>query len=174
VEVIGQFLAYYLQYPVGQRVTAFPPGFKMISGNSNRRAFNGPVPDPPKSLWTSSDLTQEALMEKAIGYNCLNYQVVPAEPSLYRHSLPKKNFIDSCIDGLRLEIAFPSCSNGQNFDPNDPMGHVAYSSLVLDGTCPEEYPIRLPTIFLEVIMATQDFIGKNGQFMLSNGDTTGK
>jgi hypothetical protein len=146
----------------------------MISGSATRRTFSGPVPDMPKSLWGPSELTQESLMEKSIGYNCLNYQKVPAEPSLYRHSLPEKGFVDSCVNGLRLEIAFPSCSNGQNFNPNDPMAHVAYSSLVLDGTCPEDFPIRFPTIFLEVIMATQEFIGKNGQFMLSNGDTTGK
>lgn len=172
VPQVGGILAYYLLF--GQNVKAFPAGFQMLSGDSNRRAFTLPTPDPPKSMWTDADLTQSALAQKALGFNCLNYGAA-AEPSLGRHQMPDRGFLDSqCVDGLRLEVAFPSCWNGKDLDTSDHKSHVAYSSLIFDGTCPDEFPTRVPTLFFETIFWTPKYKGMAGDFVLSNGDGSGK
>ena len=172
VPQIGGLLAYYLL--LGKNIKAFPAGFQMLAGDTSRRNFTLPSPDPPKSLWTQRDLTQSALAQKSLGFNCLNY-AKSAEPSLYRHSLPGKGFIDStCKDGLRLELAFPSCWNGQDLDTADHKSHVAYSSLIFDGSCPTGYKVRVPTLFFETIFWTPKYKGVNGEFLLSNDDQTGK
>lgn len=96
----------------------------MISGDTDRRNFTCAVPEPPKSLWSGFELTQPALQQKALGFNCLNYGGTP-EPSLGRHYLPDKSFIDAnCPDGLRLELMFPSCWNGKDTDSPDHRSHV--------------------------------------------------
>lgn len=187
---------YYLLYTDGsatQTVTAFPRGFQMISGDTDRRNFTCAVPEPPKSLWTGFEITQPALAQKALGFNCLNYAGTP-EPSLGRHYLPDKSFIDAnCPDGLRLELMFPSCWNGKDVDSADHKSHVVSSSppshyssfspltapqafpdLVMTGTCPSGFPKRLPSLFYETIWATAEFANDEGEFVLSNGDPTGK
>jgi hypothetical protein len=173
VPEMGFLLAYYEL--LGENIKAFPPGFQMISGDSGRRSFNLPTPDPEKSMWTANDLTQSALAQKALGFNCLHYNSGSNEPSLGRHSLPDKAFIDAnCKNGVRLELAFPSCWNGKDLDSPDHKSHVAYSSLVIDGTCPPGFQTRIPTLFYETIFWTPKFAGLPGQFVLSNGDPTGK
>lgn len=146
----------------------------MISGDSNRRNFTaGPVPDPAKSDWTAAESTQDALAQKALGFNCLNYAAA-AEGSLYRHFLPDKAYLDAnCLDGIRLELMFPSCWNGVDVDSDNHKDHVAFPSLVMTGTCPDDYPVRLVSLFYETIFNTYAFAGVDGQFVLSNGDPTG-
>ncbi|KAJ5620984.1 hypothetical protein N7510_004968 [Penicillium lagena] len=171
VEQVGGMLAYYLLY--GENVTAFPQGFRMIAGDPFQRNFTWPVPDPPKSLWKGAQESQRALRQKALGFNCLNYAEA-AEPSLYRHFLPNKTFLDEhCTDGIRLELMFPSCWNGKDVDSPDHKSHVAYPSLVMDGTCPEGYETRLVSLFYETIWNTYAFKDKEGFFTLANGDPTG-
>ena len=173
VPEMGFLLAYYEL--LGQDIKAFPAGFQMISGDTTRRNFSLPTPDPEKSRWKASDLTQSALAQKALGFNCLHYNSGDNEPSLGRHSLPDKSFIDAhCVNGVRLELAFPSCWNGKDLDSPDHKSHVAYSSLVIDGTCPKGFQTRIPTLFYETIFWTPMFRGLPGQFVLSNGDPTGK
>jgi len=148
----------------------------MISGDSFRRNSTLPVPDPPKSLWTAADKSQDALSQKAVGFNCLDYQGVAngPEPSLFRHFMPSKQYLDAyCPDGLRLELMFPSCWNGLDVDAPDHKSHVAYSDLVMDGTCPPEYGVRIPSLYFEVVWNTTQFRGDNGLFVLANGDPTG-
>ncbi|EXJ91739.1 hypothetical protein A1O3_00289 [Capronia epimyces CBS 606.96] len=155
--------------------TAFPQNFRMIAGNSVKRAFYGPDPDPPMSLWQPSDMTQQSLMEKALGFNCLHYSDgVPNEGSLEHHGLRNKGFIDStCEDGIRAELLFPSCWNGKDLDSSNHTTHVAYPSEVKYGTCPEGFPVKLPILFYETIYQTPLFAGMDGQFVFSNGDPTG-
>lgn len=144
----------------------------MLAGNPTLRVFDLPVPDPPKSLWKEKDSTQEALAAKAIGFNCLNYDKA-AEPSLQRHTLPDKSFIDSnCKDGIRIEAQFPACWNGKDTESID-NSHIKYPSLVNDGTCPKGYETRLVSLFYETIWNTAAFKGVDGRFVLSYGDTTG-
>ncbi|KAI1329065.1 hypothetical protein F5Y16DRAFT_367307 [Xylariaceae sp. FL0255] len=176
VPQVGGMLAYYL--PRGDNVTAFPDGFQMIAGNNFRRNFtvgNPYVPDPPQSSWAALKQTSQSdLQQRATGFNCLDYSAA-AEPSLYRHYLPNKTFTDAnCPDGLRFELMFPSCWNGETTSP-DHSSHVAYPDLVGNGNCPDGYPLRLVTLFFETIWDTADasFQGKSGSWVISNGDSTG-
>ncbi|EON62954.1 hypothetical protein W97_02180 [Coniosporium apollinis CBS 100218] len=171
VPQVGGMLSYYLLY--GENVQAFPAGFRMLAGDGRLRNFSWPVPDPPKSNWSPEESTQFALSQKALGFNCLNYKA-EAEPTLYRHFMPDKKYLDAnCADGLRLELFFPSCWNGKDLDTRDHKSHMAYSSLVIDGNCPSGFETRLPSLLYETIWATQAFKGAEGQFVLSNGDPTG-
>ncbi|KAF9884086.1 hypothetical protein FE257_002316 [Aspergillus nanangensis] len=171
VDSVGGMLVYYLLY--GDNVTAFPEGFRMIAGDPFQRDFQWPIPDPPQSEWAGSDISQAALRQKAVGFNCLNY-ANPPEPSLGRHFLPNKTFIDQhCADGLRLEIMFPSCWNGHAADSVDHKSHLAYPSLVMDGVCPPGFEARVVSMFYETIWDTTAFAAQAGTFVLSNGDPTG-
>ncbi|KAJ5908601.1 hypothetical protein N7495_001283 [Penicillium taxi] len=171
VEAVGGMLAYYLLY--GDNITAFPDNFRMLAGDPFQRNFTYPIPDPPKSDWTGDQLTQAALRQKAIGFNCLNYEET-AEGSLYRHFMPNKTFLDEqCTDGLRLELMFPSCWNGKDVDSTDHKSHVAYPDLVMTGDCPEGYETRLVSLFFETIWDTYAFKDVDGYFTLANGDPTG-
>lgn len=148
----------------------------MLAGNSNQRNFTLQVPDPPQSEWASmpAQSSQTGLAAKALGFNCLNYATTP-EGSLYRHFMPDKDYLDAnCLDGVRLELAFPSCWDGINLDSADHKSHVAYPDLVIDGSCPDDYPVRLPGLFYETIVNTPAFTDQDGQFVFSNGDPTGK
>ncbi|KAI0835291.1 hypothetical protein F5Y06DRAFT_137624 [Hypoxylon sp. FL0890] len=173
---VGGMLAYYLLR--GDNVTAFPAGFQMIAGSNYRRDFtvgDPKSPDPPQSDWAALKQTsQDDLEQRAIGFNCLDYSKTP-EGSLFRHYLPDKDFLDAnCPDGLRLEMMFPSCWNGET-TASDHKSHMAYPSLVGNGDCPETHPHRLVTLFYETIWNTNapEFQGRSGQFVISNGDPTG-
>ena len=106
----------------------------------------------------------------------MNYdQSRKPEDSLYRHFMPDKDFLDeNCSDGLRLELMFPSCWNGKDLDSEDHKSHMAYPDQVITGDCPSGYDTRVVSLLYEVIWNTQAFKGVDGQFVLSNGDPTGK
>lgn len=147
----------------------------MIAGDTYQRNFTLPVPDPPKSSWSSDpqQSSQAALRQKAIGFNCLNYNIAP-EGSLYRHFLPDKAYLDAnCLDGVRFELMFPSCWNGKDATSKNHKDHVAYPDLVMTGNCPDNFPVRLPSLFYEIIYDTHSFAGQDGQFIIANGDPTG-
>jgi hypothetical protein len=173
---------YYLLYPNAgntsiPNVTAFPAGFEMIAGDTNQRNFTYPVPDIPKSDWTGVYETQDFLRQAALGFNCLNYSPgVAPEGSLYRHFLPDKAYLDAnCLDGVRFELMFPSCWNRSAGNaPPDKKSHVAYPSEVMTGNCPDGFPERLPSLFYETIWNTYAYVGVAGQFVIANGDPTGK
>ena len=145
----------------------------MIAGNNSNR--NSSLPDPdPKPLGPWPEESQNERAQRAIGFNCLHYAAGNDEPALMRHHLPDKAFLDSeCTDGIRLEIQFPSCWNGQLDGGPTHKSHVAYPDGVSVGNCPEGYDRRLITLFYETIVATDRFAGKRGQFVLANGDPTG-
>ncbi|KAJ4377492.1 hypothetical protein N0V83_000317 [Neocucurbitaria cava] len=171
VPQIGGMLAYYLL--LGDDLKAFPEGFEMLAGDSRKRNFTGSVPDKPLAEWGPEDTTQVSLMEKSLGFNCLNYAKTP-EGSRYRHSMPTKEYIDdNCANGIRAEIMFPSCWNGKDVTTKDHKSHMAYPSEIDGGTCPEGFDTRLPSLFYETIWNTNAFNGKPGQFVWSNGDPTG-
>lgn len=178
VNQVGGMLAYYFLYTDGTpnaTITPFPPGFQMLAGDSSRRNFTCAIPEPPKSLWNGYEITQPALEQKALGFNCLNYvDPTKTEGSLERHFMPNKTFLDeNCLDGLRLELMFPSCWNGVDLDSPNHKSHMAYPELVMTGYCPENYTTRLPSLFYETIWDTTEFNGTDGSFVLSNGDPTG-
>lgn len=157
----------------GQKVKAFPPGFRMIAGDQYQRNFTIPQQIPPQSEWKGAQITQTALTQKAIGFNCFNYKKA-AEASLSRHFMPDKKFLDAnCPDGVRIELLFPSCWNGKDVDSHDHKSHVAYPKLVDGGDCPEGYPVSIVTLFYETIWNTYAFKSYDGHFALSYGDETG-
>jgi hypothetical protein len=109
---VGGILAYYQLLPFGSPdIKAFPPGFKMVAGDAFRRNWSLPLPVPEKSLWKADDMTQSALAQKAIGFNCLNYGA-PNHGTLMTYAMPDRATLDGCEDGLRLELGFPSCWDG--------------------------------------------------------------
>lgn len=155
-----------------EKIVAFPPGFQMISGDSQRRSLSLPVPDPEKSNWQLRDKTQDALSQKDLGCNCLGSK--ESEPSLARHFMPTKSFLDAnCPDGIRMELMFPSGWDREHLDSPNHKDHVAFSDLVLDGRCPQGFESRLPSMHYEVVWNTSAFRDSNGTFVLANGDTTG-
>lgn len=146
----------------------------MLSGDSAKRTWKGPWPVPDLSAWGSEDMSQEALQEKAMGFNCMNYEPGKNEPSFAYPWLRNKTFLDAnCINGVRAEIIFPSCWDGKNLDSADHKSHVAFPSLIQDGVCPPTHPIYLPILFYETIWQTNNFIDKSGKFVFANGDPTG-
>ncbi|CAG9954043.1 unnamed protein product [Clonostachys rosea f. rosea IK726] len=175
VNQTGGMLAYYLLN--AENITGYPANFRMLSGTTSRRTYTAGDPslaDPAQSLWKSlGQTTQEDLEQRALGFNCLNYDR-PAEGTLYRHYMPDKAYLDAnCKNGLRLEIMFPSCWDGVNTDSGNSKDHVAYPDLVMNGNCPETHPVRLPGLLYEVIWETQALVGRDGIFVLSNGDPSG-
>ena len=173
VPQIGGMLAYYLYYL--DKVQAFEEGFQMLAGNPWVRNFTGPFPDTELSFWptdASGDDEQFFLQQRAIGFNCLNYDLKP-EPSLYRHVMPSKEYMDqNCKNGMRLEMGFPSCGNGSKTS-SDHQSHMKYPSLVKEGNCPDGYDVHYPFLFYETIWGTDQFAGEDGDFMLSYGDPVG-
>lgn len=146
----------------------------MLSGNSNKRTWKGPWPPPAESFWGPEDTTQDALQEKAMGFNCMNYEPGKNEPSFAYPYMRNKTFLDAnCINGVRAEIIFPSCWDGKNLDSKDHKSHVAFPSLIQDGICPQTHPIYLPILFYETIWQTNAFADVPGEFIFANGDPTG-
>ncbi|KAL2760399.1 hypothetical protein ACRALDRAFT_1059783 [Sodiomyces alcalophilus JCM 7366] len=172
---VGGMLAYY-QFHL-DNLTAYPAGFRMIAGDSNQRSWSTwdlTQPDPPADQWYSKGLTtQESLRERAMGFNCLNYDGNP-EPTLYRHTIPDKNFIDqNCPNGIRTEITFPSCWNGKDLGAEDHRSHMAYPDMLRDGKCPEGFPVHMPTMLFETVWNVKAFHGRKGRFVMANGDSLG-
>jgi hypothetical protein len=162
------------------KIVAFPEGFRMIAGDSTRRncTVNGqpcPFPDPDQSSWAQiGETSQVDLQQRAIGFNCLHYNTNP-ESTLYRHFMPTKDFLDqTCTTGLRMELMFPSCWNGKDIDSHDHKSHVMYPDLVMTGTCPDGFKVKLPSLMYETIYNTYLYNTTEGQFVFSNGDPTGE
>lgn len=81
----------------------------------------------------------------------------------------------SCSGGLRAQVFFPSCWDGQNLDSPDHKSHMAYPIQNFDsGDCPDTHPVHLISLFYEmgVNVGEFDFHGP-GTWVLANGDTTG-
>ncbi|KAK2056449.1 hypothetical protein LY76DRAFT_153290 [Colletotrichum caudatum] len=175
VDQVGGMLAYYLLN--GKDIKAFPPGFRMIAGDTDRRNYTAgdpSKPDPQKSSWSIlGETTQSILEQRAVGFNCLNYARAP-EGTLYRHALPEKAFLDAnCANGVRFEMMFPSCWNGKDLDSPDHKSHMAYPDLVMTGTCPDGFETSVPNLLYEVIWNTAAYKDRSGRFVIANGDVQG-
>lgn len=130
-------------------LVAFPRGLQMLAGNATRRGA-GP--------------TQQA--DDAVSFVCLNY----ADGSSQSPTLPER----SCPQGLRTQVIFPSCWNGQDLVSKS-HSHVVYPlGDISQGSCPDSNPIRLPTLFYEFVwgVGSTNNAG-NSSWVLSNGDAIG-
>ncbi|KAF1814963.1 WSC-domain-containing protein [Eremomyces bilateralis CBS 781.70] len=147
----GMIVYYQQRGPNPKALKAFPKGFRMLAGNPSKRSFGGDF---------ASD---------AVRFACLD----AGKPET--NDMPNYN----CPNGLRLQIYFPSCWDGENLDSPDHRSHMAYpkSGNFDNGPCPDSHPVQLVSLFFEVLYDTNRFkdmwYGDKHPFVLSNGDTTG-
>ncbi|BGP45756.1 hypothetical protein JCM10450v2_001586 [Rhodotorula kratochvilovae] len=158
VATTGGGLIYYLpRYHKSDttNVTAFPDGLRMLAGNPFKRSYDSSSPTA-----------------QAIGWNCLGANVAATRQPY----LPPYD----CPNGLRGEIRFPSCWNGKDLDSADHFSHMAYPIGGESGPCPAGYPVRVVTLFYEIMWSVHPWNAlrsqmKNPQqpFVLAMGDASG-
>ncbi|KAH7097284.1 WSC-domain-containing protein [Auriculariales sp. MPI-PUGE-AT-0066] len=161
VDQVGGATIYYLQRynsDGDKTLRAFPPGFRMIAGNMTRRNY-----DP------------DVLSHRAITHRCLDFDNSSPAAGEWHH-LPDH----PCPAGIRTQVFFPSCWNGNDLDSADHQTHVVYPDGVDNGVCPSTHPVRLVSLFYEIVWSTPAWadswwVPANAQqpFVLSNGDPTG-
>ncbi|PIL30122.1 hypothetical protein GSI_07699 [Ganoderma sinense ZZ0214-1] len=152
------FNIYYLMRPgpKNESIKAFPPGLRMVAGDTNRRSYN------------SSDFTQQA-----VSFVCLGADAAQATDPDWAE---RPNFFDhNCPYGMRAQVFFPSCWDGANLDSPDHKAHMAYPLQAYNtGDCPDTHPVHLVSLFYEMVVSVDQFdYWGNGTWVLANGDTTG-
>ncbi|KAL8744237.1 MAG: hypothetical protein Q9190_003501 [Brigantiaea leucoxantha] len=131
----------------------FPPGFRMVSGNSALRSY-----DKTKLIPGSNRPIADR-----VSFACLDVGSSPEQPYMAR---------TSCINGLRAQIHFQSCWDGQNlYKPDN--SHVEYMSGLDNGVCPATHPIPLIHLFYEILYSVNNVNQDGGKFVFSQGDPTG-
>lgn len=152
----GGMTVYYQQRggPKNDKLQAFPDEFRMVAGDPFQRNQTG----------------AEAAPGKAVSFVCLDY----SGKSDQYDSIPDKN----CPDGLRAQVYFPSCWDGENGDSADHKSHMHYPIGSHDsGSCPDSHPVHLISIFYEVIYSVDKFAnrwhGSGHPFVFAQGDRTG-
>ncbi|KAI8113491.1 hypothetical protein M9435_003492 [Picochlorum sp. BPE23] len=116
-----------------EEIAAFPADFKML-------ASEGLIKEKTK--------TARNVFDRPVTYKCLGFgdqmdtAGFPSDPS-------------KCTVGLRTQLTFPSCWDGKNSDSADHVAHVSYPTGSWAGSpCPASHPVRIPTLFYEVIYNT--------------------
>lgn len=155
----GGMLVYYLQRPGfdGEKIFAPPKNLRMVAGSPMKR---------------TGDNTLES---QALSYNCINF----AGGSPETQAFPQK----ACPQGLRTQVFFPSCWDGVNTDSANHKSHMAYPDGMNTGICPSTHPVKIISIFYEVLWQVDKFqalwLDTNGKplraqpFVWSFGDNTG-
>lgn len=171
----GGMTVYYIAgYPPFQKVTAFPKGFRMITGDPMIRNKAAPQ--------------RNSVASYAISFRCWdnprgNSNNSPPGGGQDTLSLPTK----FCAGGIRSNIFFPTCWDGKTLDPPDHSSHMAFQQGTVDagmgiiwqqGTCPSTHPVRTPTVLYEIAWDTapfRDLWPKDGSqpLVMSQGDPTG-
>lgn len=163
------FLIYYQL--TAAKITAFPPGFRMLAGDPHLRSAQAST-IPGSASWSADQKEQYRRQSKSTGFNCIRYDGVKPEATALRQELPTKQFIDSCTQ-IRTEQYFPSCWNGKDVNSTDHKSHMAYPFDINGGACPSSHPVRTPTLLYETFWNVASFKGQSGEYFLSNGDPTG-
>ena len=156
----GGITIYYLGRGEGT-ATAFPAGFRMLSGSPGLRSYDS-------ATQTYSDSTHGSRpIADRVSFKCLDYA------DINRPETPGFPANMTCPQGLRAQIQFPSCWDGQNLYKTD-QSHVAYLSQIDNGICPPTYPVLLPHLFYEMTYNLDSVdTSDGGRFLLATGDTTG-
>ncbi|KAF5382534.1 hypothetical protein D9615_002802 [Tricholomella constricta] len=166
----GGLLVYYQNRGDGDKknggpgLKAFPPGFKMFSGNAQARSRKYP----------RGQGSQAELRERAIEWACLRYPA-PGYNSFNGQGFPTTD----CESGLNARVHMPACWDGKNVDSPDHMSHVAYLSGLDNGKCPDTHPVPLLKLFLEVTWDVTKFAARwnpavdKWPFVYATGDPTG-
>ncbi|KAL1860736.1 hypothetical protein VTK73DRAFT_7195 [Phialemonium thermophilum] len=166
----GGVLVYYVSAQPG-KITAFKPGFRMLVGDPNSRSRTG------------TTLKRQNCYRCYTGPNFGGDVSAPCmDNNIDTEHLPTK----PCPGGIRSNILFPTCWDGQNLDSPNHQDHVAYPTtgpanfLSLGGACPATHPVRIPQLMYEVVWNTVPFNDKSlwpedgsQPFYLSTGDKTG-
>ncbi|CAI6307961.1 unnamed protein product [Periconia digitata] len=168
-QIGGGILVYYVSAKPGS-ITAFKPGFRMLSGD-------------PTINKADPKMKKQNCYRCYTGPNFGGDNAAPcADSKLDTQALPK----DVCKGGIRSNILFPTCWDGVNLDSPNHREHIAYPTsgpadfLSLGGNCPSTHPIRIPQLMYEVVWDTTPFNNKaewpadgSQPFYLSYGDNTG-
>ncbi|EIW82574.1 hypothetical protein CONPUDRAFT_120670 [Coniophora puteana RWD-64-598 SS2] len=163
----GGLLVYYLQRGDQEKInggpglTAFPPGFRMISGDVTSRSSQG----------GQGYDNQQELAQSAIQWYCLRYTT--SDPDYVGYGFPTTD----CEAGFNARIQFPSCWDGENLDSPDHKSHVAYLSGLDNGSCPPTHPVGLMHMMFEITWDVHSFAGRWSEpdwpFVYATGDPTG-
>ncbi|GLB38516.1 putative protein with domain of unknown function (DUF1996) [Lyophyllum shimeji] len=146
----------------GKGLKAFPPGFKMLSGNPRARSKKYP----------EGEGSQGELRERAIQWSCLRY---PSNAGYDGHGFPTSD----CEAGFNARIHMPACWDGVNVDSPDHMSHTAYLSGLDNGSCPPTHPVYLMKLFYEITWDVHAFASRwnpstdKWPFVYATGDPTG-
>ncbi|KAJ4324077.1 hypothetical protein N0V84_004043 [Fusarium piperis] len=155
----GGTVVYYLGRGENRsNIEPFPPGFKMLSGDSTARSAD------TKTMTYSKTGYKGRPVAERISFACLD----SSGPSKERNFMWKTD----CDNGMRAQVHFQTCWNGGDYQSDQ--SHVAYLSQIDNGICPPSHPRILPHLFLEVIYGVNNVDkSKGGKFVFANGDTTG-
>ncbi|KAH7276186.1 hypothetical protein B0J15DRAFT_476657 [Fusarium solani] len=155
----GGTVVYYLGRGENRsNIEPFPPGFKMLSGDSTARSAD------TKTMTYSKTGYKGRPVAERISFACLD----SSGPSKERNFMWRTD----CDNGMRAQVHFQSCWNGGDYQPDQ--SHVAYLSQIDNGICPPSHPRMLPHLFLEVIYGVNNIDkSKGGKFVFAQGDTTG-
>ncbi|ESK84708.1 carbohydrate-binding module family 1 protein [Moniliophthora roreri MCA 2997] len=135
----GGMVVYYIQ--VGQ-VTAFPKGFRMISGDPYLHSYNSSING-----------------SRSIMMRCLETDLTSGKDY---YGMPTTK----CKGGVRSQINFPTCWDGKNVDTPNHKDHVRYAIGASFGNfgqgCPSTHPVQLPLLFLETVAVSNHFVWAMG------------
>lgn len=155
----GGHVVYYLgRGDQRSSIEPFPPGFKMLSGDSGARA-NDTV-----TMTYNTNSVRGRLQSDRVSFACLDSSGPMAEQNYMWRT--------DCNQGMRAQIQFQSCWDGRDYQTDN--SHVAYMSQIDNGVCPPTHPRLLPHLFFEVLYGVNDIVKTaGGRFVFANGDTTG-
>jgi hypothetical protein len=135
-------------------VRPFPPGLRMVAGNSHAVA-----PQPRRITSWSCSVVKENF------YGPLRRAgAAPAAAPAYSSGIPTC----SPYASLELVVDFPDCWNGRTLDSPDHASHMAYSS---DGRCPPGHPVAVPAI--ELVYTYPPGVDTADAFLASGGQYSG-
>ncbi|KAL0571171.1 hypothetical protein V5O48_010786 [Marasmius crinis-equi] len=164
----------------GPGLKAFPPGFRMLTGNPTARAkksaFNhllGISTEVLRYRHLDGSGSQQDLAERAIAWTCLRYTTSNTDydgTGGFPHT--------DCEAGFQSRLHFPACWDGKNVDSADHKSHVAFLSTLDNGVCPPTHPVGLMKLFYEITWDIHSFAGRWSEsqgwpFVYATGDPTG-
>ncbi|KAG8628854.1 hypothetical protein KVT40_002719 [Elsinoe batatas] len=138
------------------KITAPPPGFRMVVGDPTVRTANSR--SGTYSIYRC--YSNGAFDPNPMGVADTDTQVFPKQ---------------HCPGGIRVNINFPNCWDGKNLDSAD---HKSHARSGYNG-CPSTHPVRLPQIMLETVFNTGIFpqsewpTDGSQPFVWAQGDPTG-
>lgn len=120
---------YYRRYTAAP-VRPFPPGLKMVAGNSH-----------------ATSRQSRSVTYWSCGVTKLNFYAVEAAPEKEIGGVAASSGVPRCLSASHLElyVNFPDCWNGKMLDSPDHHSHMAYS---VRGACPRTHPVAVPAISL--------------------------